>query len=91
MSRMQASYDLLRAARVLLDMSAVDLARKAGVSKRSLVRIEACEPVGLETSMRVQKALEQEGIEFVPETDTKGPGVFVRKGIVRKVGFQMMG
>ena len=88
---MQASYDLLRAARVLLDMSAVDLAKKAGVSKRSLVRIEACEPVGLETSMRVQKALEQEGVEFVPESATRGPGVFVRKGIVRKVGFQMMG
>ncbi|MBH0239999.1 transcriptional regulator [Methylobrevis sp. L22] len=70
-------------------MSAVDLARKAGVSKRSLVRIEACKPVELETSMRVQKALEQEGIEFVPETETKGPGVFVRKGQVRKVGFQI--
>ena len=40
--------------------------------------------------MRVQKALEQEGIEFGPETDTKGPGVFIRKGIVRKVGFQIV-
>ena len=87
---MQASYDLLRAARILLDISAVDLARQAGVSKRSLVRIEACEPVGLETSMRIQRALEREGIEFVPETETKGPGVFVRKGIVRKVGFQIV-
>ena len=42
---MQASYDLLRAARVALDIPAAELARMAGVSKRSLVRIEACEPV----------------------------------------------
>lgn len=88
---MQASYDLLRAARVLLDLSAKDLAEKAGVSKRSLVRIEACEQVGLEVSLRVQKALEAEGVEFVPETDAKGPGIFVRKGIARKVGFQIDG
>lgn len=37
---MQASYDLLRAARAALDMSTDDLTKKAGISKRSLVRIE---------------------------------------------------
>lgn len=88
---MQASYDLLRAARAALDMSTDDLTRIAGVSKRSLVRIEACEPVGLEVSMRVQKALEQAGVEFLPETEMEGPGIRVRKGIVRKVGFQIDG
>jgi DNA-binding XRE family transcriptional regulator len=86
---MQASYDLLRAARVALDMSTDDLTKKAGISKRSLVRIEACEPVGLEISMRVQKALEQAGVEFLPETETEGPGIRVRKGIARKIGFQI--
>jgi len=89
--RMQASYDLLRAARAALDMSTDELCQKAGISKRSLVRIEACEPVGLEVSMRVQKALEQAGVEFLPETETDGPGVRVRKGAVRKVGFQIDG
>ncbi|RWM39943.1 transcriptional regulator [Mesorhizobium sp.] len=88
---MQASYDLLRAARVALDMSTDDLTAKAGISKRSLVRIEACEPVGLEVSMRVQKTLEQAGVEFLPETETEGPGIRVRKGIVRRVGFQIDG
>lgn len=87
--RMQASYDLLRAARAALDMSTDDLCAKAGISKRSLVRIEACEPVGLEVSMRVQKALEGAGVEFLPETETDGPGIRVRKGVVRKVGFQI--
>jgi len=86
---MQASYDLLRAARAALDISTADLARMAGISKRSLVRIEACEPVGLEISMRVQKTLEQAGVQFLPETALEGPGIRVRKGSARKVGFQM--
>ncbi|MCI5076411.1 helix-turn-helix transcriptional regulator [Oricola sp.] len=86
---MQASYDLLRAARVALDIPAAELAKRAGVSKRSLVRIEACEPVALETSLRVQKALEDAGVEFLPETKKEGPGLRVKKGVVRKVGFQI--
>jgi DNA-binding XRE family transcriptional regulator len=86
---MQASYDLLRAARAALHISTADLARMAGISKRSLVRIEACEPVGLEISMRVQKALEQAGVQFLPETASEGAGIRLGKGCARKVGFQM--
>jgi transcriptional regulator with XRE-family HTH domain len=88
---MQASYDFLRAARALLDVSAKDLAAKAGVSTRSIVRIEAGEPVSLETSMRVQVALEALGVEFVPETPSNGPAMRVGKGVVRKIGFQISG
>lgn len=79
------SSDLLRAARVLLDIAARDLAEKAGVSKRSLVRIEAGEQVSLETALRVQQALERAGIEFLPETNGQGPGIRVQKQIVRKL------
>ena len=74
---MQASYDFLRAARALLDITPTDLAEKAKVSKRSIVRIEAREPVGLEISLRVQKALEELGAivddvpvyKTIPETE----------------------
>ena len=86
---MQASYDFLRAARVLLDITPGDLAEKAKVSTRSIVRIEAREPVGLEISMRVQKALEDLGVEFLQETKSRGPGMRVRKGVVKKIGFQL--
>lgn len=86
---MQAPYDLLRAARVALDIPAADLAKRAGISNRSLVRIEACQPVTLEISLRVQKALEEAGVTFLPETDTEGPGIRIPKGAVRKVGFQI--
>ena len=83
--RMQASYDLLRAARAALDMSTDELCAKAGISKRSLVRIEACEPVGLEVSMRVQKALEEDR-RRVPPTRPKPTALAsgVRKGLVRE-------
>lgn len=85
---MQASYDFLRAARALLDISAKDLAEKAGVSTRSIVRIEAGEPVGLEISMRVQLALEDLGVEFLPETKSNGSAMRVRKGMIKKIGFR---
>jgi DNA-binding XRE family transcriptional regulator len=86
---MQASYDFLRAARVLLDITPTDLAEKAKVSTRSIVRIEAREPVGLEISLRVQAALEALGVEFLPETKSHGPSMRVRKGVAQKIGFQI--
>ena len=76
---MQASYDFLRAARALLDITPGQLAEKAKVSKRSIVRIEAREPVGLEISLRVQKALEELGVEFLPETQSHGPAMRGRR------------
>jgi hypothetical protein len=72
-----------------LDITPTDLAEKARVSTRSIVRIEALEPVGLEISMRVQKALEELGVEFLPETKLRGPAMRVRKGLVKKIGFQL--
>jgi transcriptional regulator with XRE-family HTH domain len=88
---MQASYDFLRAARALLDITPGQLAEKAKVSKRSIVRIEAREPVGLEISLRVQQALEEFGVEFLPETKSQGPAMRVGKGVVKKIGFQIGG
>lgn len=86
---MQASYDFLRAARILLDITPGQLAEKAKVSKRSICRIEARQTVGLEISLRVQAALEEFGVEFIPETETHGPSIRVGKNVVRKVGFQI--
>lgn len=43
------------------------------------------------SACRLQKALAPTGVEFLPETETEGPGPRVRKGIVRKFGFQIDG
>ena len=45
------------------------------------------EPVGLETSMRFQVALEKWGVEFLAETKSHGLAMRVRKGVVKEVEF----
>lgn len=60
-----APYELLHAARVALGISQPNVAKEAGVSQRSMVRIEACEHVSLETRLKVQRTLERHGAEFI--------------------------
>jgi transcriptional regulator with XRE-family HTH domain len=72
---MKAPYQLLRAARVALDISHEDLAREAGVSERTLVRIEKPQSVSEESVARVQAALEVRGVKFLPSSDDGGPGI----------------
>lgn len=81
-----APYELLRAARAALGISNADLGEKAGVSKRSLVRIEAGDPVTLETRRRVQLALEELGVEFIAEQKATGPAIRIRKGLITRTG-----
>lgn len=88
---MEATNDLLRAARVLLDLRAEDVAKRAGVGTRTLVRIEAGLKVRASTMAKVQNVLEQAGAEFLPETETEGHGIRVRKDIVGESGFQIEG
>lgn len=72
---MRAPYQLLRAARVALDISHEDLAREAGVSERTLVRIEKPQNVSEESIARVQAALEARGVRFLPPLEGDGPGI----------------
>ncbi len=72
---MRAPYQLLRAARVALDISHEDLAREAGVSERTLVRIEKPQSVSEESIARVQEALEARGVNFLSPSEEDGPGL----------------
>jgi len=72
---MKAPYQLLRAARVALDISHEDLAKKAGVSERTLVRIEKAQTVSEESIAQVQAALEVEGVIFLSPEGNLGPGM----------------
>ena len=72
---MRAPYQLLRAARVALDITHEDLAREAGVSERTLVRIEKPQSVSEESITRVQAALEARGVEFLAPMNEGGPGL----------------
>ena len=79
---MKASYQLLRAARAALGIENVHLADKAGVSKRTLVRIEALQSVSEASRASVQAALEAEGIEFLPSMIGVGPGLRISERVM---------
>ncbi len=72
----------IRAARSLLGMGQVELARRAGVGLATLQRIEAAGTTvkgTARTLLRLQAALEAEGVVFMDQTDERGPGVYLRR------------
>ena len=74
----------IRAARGLLGMKQVDLARTASVGLMTLKRMEAAGTRirgSAQTLTRIQRALESAGIIFIDQDDRGGPGVRLRKNL----------
>jgi predicted transcriptional regulator len=71
----------IRGARALLDISQADLAQIADLHVATIRRLEAATGVrgAAETVVKIQKALEKAGIEFIPAQGGKGPGVRLRQ------------
>jgi len=67
----------IRGARALLNISQTDLAEIADLHVATIRRIEAATSVRgtAETLLKMQKALEKAGIEFIPAGAGKGSGV----------------
>jgi transcriptional regulator with XRE-family HTH domain len=67
----------IRAARALLNMSQTDLAAIAFVHVATIRRLEASPDIrgAAETLWKIERALVNRGIEFIPAEDGKGPGV----------------
>lgn len=81
---MDTFVSLLKAARVALDLRAEDLADAAGVSTRSLSRLEAASGDStLKTLRAVRTALENRGVVFLAEESNLGPGFRLPKNPVR--------
>jgi transcriptional regulator with XRE-family HTH domain len=71
----------ISAARVLLGMSQIELAKRASVGIGTVKRIEAerDKPAGtMRTISKIQRALEAAGIVFIEQDDLQGPGVRLR-------------
>ncbi|TPL00719.1 helix-turn-helix transcriptional regulator [Mesorhizobium sp. B2-4-14] len=70
----------LRAARALVNLSQEQVAERAGVSRRTVVRIESGgKGIALDAVEKLRLAFEREGVEFLPSTPERGPGVALRR------------
>ena len=71
----------IKAARALLGLGQVELAELANVGINTVKRLELSEEISgsARTIWKIQTALEAAGVEFIPEDDTKGPGVRLKK------------
>jgi hypothetical protein len=82
--RLMLTSAQIRAARGLLNWSATELARRAGVSWKTIQRAESAEGVPhmqMTTVDKIQRALEAGGVEIIPENrGGGGPGVRLRRG-----------
>lgn len=67
----------IKGARAMLGLSQRELASLASVGLATVQRIELTAEIrgAAETIWKIQTALEEAGVEFIPEDDTKGPGV----------------
>ena len=67
----------VKAARALLGLSQSELADKTGLGIATVKRLElSTELRGAATTLwKVQTALEEAGVEFLPATEESGPGV----------------
>jgi transcriptional regulator with XRE-family HTH domain len=71
---------ILRAARVLAGLSQDDLAEAANVSRQIVGRLESGEPsISIGHLEKIRGAIERAGVDFIPSTDERGPGVAVRR------------
>ena len=71
----------IRAARALLGVNQIKLSEWAGISVGTVKRIEAASEIrgAAETLWKIQVALENAGVEFIPDDDLKGPGVRLKE------------
>lgn len=77
----------IKAARALLGLGQVELSKLAGVGLRTVKRIELSEEISgtAQTLWKIQTALEEAGVEFIPPDDTKGPGLRLKHKSRRSV------
>jgi transcriptional regulator with XRE-family HTH domain len=81
---MDVPNELLRAARVALNIGQRELAKLSGVGQRTILRIERNdETVTLESRRRLQDAFEMAGVTFVADDGVSGPGLRMRRDLIR--------
>lgn len=77
---MEMHPELLLAARMALGLTRIELAERAGVGERTLADLEGGRRSSVETYLLVRRALEEEGIVFLPANPGAGPGFTLPEG-----------
>jgi hypothetical protein len=63
----------------------MELERRTGVSKNTLVRFEAGGGVHHSTAAKIEEALSKEGLTFLYEENARGPGIVLSKELSRRL------
>ena len=74
----------IKAARSLLGWSQIDLAQATSLGVATIKRIEVAHNVirgRAENLWRIEKALEDAGVIFIPADETAGPGVRLKRAV----------
>jgi len=70
----------LKAGRALAALRQEELAAQAGVSRQMVMRVEKADrSVAASRLQRIRAALERAGVVVLPETDSRGPAVAIRR------------
>lgn len=86
---MDVPSELFRAARMALGVGQRELARSTGVGLRTIFRIEDNDmSVRLESRRRLEAAFGRLGIVFIPDDGVSGPGMRVRRDLLRQGGLR---
>jgi transcriptional regulator with XRE-family HTH domain len=74
----------IRMARAALGWSVHELGKRAGVAGNTVSRFENGSGAMVDTLVRMQTALENAGVVFIPADHTGGPGVRLREAPASK-------
>lgn len=76
----------IRAARALLGLSQLALSELAGVGVNTVKRIELTDEIigSARTLWKIQIALENAGVEFIPADTKNGPGLRLKHKVIGK-------
>ncbi len=66
-------------ARAALGWGVRDLAKMAGIAPNTVSRFENGSGAMVDTVAQIERALEAAGVIFIPEDETTGPGVRLKK------------
>jgi transcriptional regulator with XRE-family HTH domain len=82
---MDAPSELLRAARLALDLSQRELADGSGVALKTIARLERNDStITIETRRRLEKWFAKKGVTIIPDDGIGGPGLRVRRDLLKQ-------